>query len=461
LPSFGTEAASPDVAIELVRPVIEGRRRLALGAPAATAPDTRPNVILYLADTLRADRLGCYGAQPSETPAIDRFAAESILFENAVAQAPWTRPSTATILTGQYPTTHGAVTLRTPVRSDLPTLATILARAGWATQAFVTNLNVAPAFGFGQGFAHYEYLPEDVRRPGVYEPASVLHERALAWIAAHRDRPFLLYLHASDPHAPYRPTDPAHVPPTPPDEERVRLNRTLNEAPKRLSDEEVHTLRTLYDGETAEFDAEFGRLLERLAALGLMDDTLIVFVADHGEEFREHGALQHGRTLYREVLQVPLIIRLPGGRDGGRRVTTLARHVDLVPTVLALLGLPVDSDLPGTPLVGGGHAEAPVEEALADTWFDGVALTGILLPPWKVVLPRAVLAARPEVYRLTDDPAERRNLAREHPVLIGYAKRRLAELEATRGALAPSDDAAPVVAPDAIERLRALGYVVD
>jgi arylsulfatase A-like enzyme len=332
---------------QLLRPVVEGRPSAARVASVATALEGRPNVILYLADTLRADRLGCYGAEPSRAPAIDRFAATSVVFENAVAQAPWTRPSTATILTGHYPVTHGAITLRTPLRTDLPTLATMLGKAGWKTQAFVTNLNVAPSFGFGKGFDGYEYLPEDPKRPGVYEPAAVLHEKALAWLASHRGEPFFLYLHATDPHAPYRPVEPAHLPAEFSEDDRTLLNRTLNEAPDRISDAGLRVLHGLYDGETTEFDAEFGRFLDALGAQGVMNDTLLVFLADHGEEFHEHGGFQHGRTLYDEVMRIPLIIHLPGGREGGRRVSTLARQVDVVPTIRSLLGLPADPDLPG------------------------------------------------------------------------------------------------------------------
>jgi arylsulfatase A-like enzyme len=459
--AFGEANDRSGTAVELERLVIEGHPPSTVTERTNLVAGGRPNVILYLADTLRADALGCYGAHPSRTPWIDRLAEQSIVFENTVAQSPWTRPSTATILTGQYPAIHGAITLRTRVRTDVPTLASVLGKAGWTTQAFVTNLNVAPVFGFGQGFARYEYLPEDVRRPGVYEPATVLHAKTLAWLDANPSRPFFLYLHASDPHAPYRPTDPKYVPPSPPEDERVRLNRALNEAPRRLSDEAVQSLRALYDAETAEFDTELGRFLERLAALGLMNDTLLIFVADHGEEFREHGALQHGHTLYQEVMRVPLIIRLPGGHEGGRRVRALARHVDLMPTVLALLGVAADDRLPGTPLPLTDDPTAPGEEAMTDTWFGEHALAGLVVPPWKVVLPRAVSAARPEVYHLEEDPGERRNLAREHPVLIGYAKRRLGEMEAARGALAPSDETVTPVDPKALEQLRALGYVVD
>ena len=461
--ALGDRGNVSGAAVALVHPVIEGRPS-GTGAPAAPAPAavaSRPNVILYVADTLRADRLGCYGRRPSITPAIDRLAAEGIVFENAVAQSPWTRPSTATILTGRDPAAHGAVTLRTRVRRDLPTLGDFLGARGWRTAAFVTNLNVAPAFGFGRGFTPYEYLPEDVRRPGVYEPASVLHEKALAWIDAHRDEPFLLYLHASDPHAPYRPTDPARPQPMS-EEEGAALHQALMRTPRRLDDGAVASLRRLYDEETAEFDTEIGRFWDALGSRGLANDTLVMFVADHGEEFREHGMLQHGNTLYQEVMHVPLIVRLPGGRGGGRRVASLARHVDLVPTLLAALGVETNAPLSGRALALGDASVPEDGEATVDTWFGERALQALVVPPWKIVLPRLVLAARPEVYDLRQDPAERTNLARRHPMLIGYAKQRLAELEAAHaGELATADEHAEPVNPDALERLRALGYVVD
>jgi arylsulfatase A-like enzyme len=235
------------------------------------------------------------------------------------------------------------------------------------------------------------------------------------------------------------------------------------QTPGRLGADGVATLRALYDAETAEFDAEFGRFRAELAARGLMDDTLFVFVADHGEEFREHGNLQHGHTLHAEVMDVPLLVRLPAGRGGGRRVAALARHVDLMPTILALAGVDDAPDLPGRvlPLAdegAGGHEP----EAIVETWFGDPALGGLVLPPWKVVLPRLVLAARPAVYQLAQDPAERHDLTRERPVLLGYARQRLAENGETARALPlPADAAGSEPHPEALDRLRALGYVVD
>jgi arylsulfatase A-like enzyme len=454
--AFGERGDTSGAAVALRAPEVVGRGGQPPGA-SGVARGSRPNVVLYLADTLRADRLGCYGRTPSFTPEIDRLAREGIVFEHAVAQSPWTRPSTATILTGRYPAAHGAITLRTNVRRDVPTLGDLLARDGWTTAAFVTNLNVAPAFGFGRGFATYEYLPEDVRRPGVYEPASVLHDRALAWLDAQPRAPFFLYLHATDPHAPYRPVGPEHAAA---EERNAALNHALMKAPQRLDDAGLVTLQRLYDAETAQFDAELGRFRAGLAARGLTDDTLFVFVADHGEEFREHGAVQHGNTLYDEVMRIPLVVRLPGGSLAGTRVRTLARQIDLMPTMLALLDVAIPAELPGTPLALGDEGDG-AGEAVFDTWFGDRALTALVLPGWKVVLPRLLLAAKPEVYDLRRDPEERHDVARAHPVLIGYAKQRIAEVEAGRGPLATDEAHEAGPQPEALDRLRALGYVLD
>jgi arylsulfatase A-like enzyme len=458
--AFGERSDPSGAALILRRPQIVGRRG-APPSPTSTAMRrAAPNVVLYVADTLRPDRLGCYGRTPSFTPEIDRLAREGVVFEHAVAQSPWTRPSTATILTGRYPAAHGAITLRTNVRRDVPTLGDVLARDGWTTAAFVTNLNVAPAFGFGRGFATYEYLPEDVRRPGVYEPASVLHERALAWLDGRPDGPFFLYLHATDPHAPYRPARPEHAAG---EETAVALNHAVMKEPHRIDDAGLATLQRLYDEEITQFDAEVGRFRAAIAERGLADDTLFVFVADHGEEFREHGAMQHGNALYDEVMRIPLIIRLPGAAHAGERVPTLARQVDLVPTILAVLGLRAGAELSGTvlPPLANTRAADGTDEAVFDTWFGTRALTALVLPGWKIVLPRLLLAARPEVYDLRHDPEERRNVARAHPVLVGYAKQRIAELEAAGAPLATDEEHDAGPHPEALDRLRALGYVLD
>jgi len=445
--------------LALVRPRIEGRS-------VESAPTTPPaargsNVILYVADTLRADRLGCFGYARPTSPRLDAFARESLVFETAMAQASWTRPSTASILTGRYPAEHGARSLMSAVRADLPTLATILAGAGYDTAAFVTNLNVAARFGFDRGFAEYHYLEEREDRDTVYVSAAELNAAAFPWLDARGDRPFFLYLHATDTHAPYRPPPGYAERFLPPDVHPTIGPRTpvvsLIERPALATPDNIALLSAQYDGEVALLDESFGALLDHLRARGLDRSTLVVFVADHGEEFHEHGGFDHGRTLYQELVRVPLLVRLPAGASGGRRLRGLARQIDVLPTVLAVLGVERPADLPGRVLVDGG---LPADETMMETQLGRPALTGVVAGPWKAVWGGTTRPGgeRIELYDLGADPGERQNLAEGRPVVVGYARQTAARLRLGRASQEPAAETT-VVDPDTERRLRALGYV--
>jgi len=452
LSTDGTELA-------LVRPRIEGRSvRPAAAAPRPTARAS--NVVLYVADTLRADRLGCFGYGRPTSPRLDAFARESIVFETAMAQASWTRPSTASILTGRYPAEHGARSLMSALRADLPTMATILAEAGYDTAAFVTNLNVAPRFGFDRGFAEYHYLEERDDRETVYVSAAELNAAAFPWLDARSDRPFFLYLHATDTHAPYRPPPGYAERFLPPDIHPTIGPRTpvltLLERPTLATADNIALLGALYDGEVALLDEAFGALLDRLRAHGLDRSTLVVFVADHGEEFHDHGGFDHGRTLYQELVRVPLLMRLPGGA-GARRVRALARQIDVLPTILAVLGLEPPKDLPGSTLLEAAVPAA--DETMMETQLGHPALVGVVAGRWKAVWGEARPGAeRVELYDLVADPAERWNLASDRPVVVGYARQTAARLRRTRAPQEAAPDTT-VIDPETERRLRALGYV--
>jgi arylsulfatase A-like enzyme len=447
--------------------------RLTLAAPAAAAeveaprlvgaPDDEPacdalprgtNVVLYVADTVRADRLGLYGYGRPTSPRLDAFAREAVVFDDAVAQSSWTRPAVASLLTGRWPHQHGAVTLMSALRPDLPTLAELLRDRGYATAAFVTNLNVAGRFGFDRGFERFEYLPERDDRREVYVPAPTLHAAALAWLAERRERPFFLWLHATDTHAPYRPPAdqaarfrPAGIAPTIDDTMNLR---TLMDRPAVATADNVAYLSGLYDGEIAALDAAFGHLLDELRRRDLDRSTVVVFVSDHGEEFHDHGGLEHGRTLYRELTRVPLLVRLPGGAMGGRRSAAVARHIDLVPTLLALLHQPAPSDLPGRVLLCPPAGDVP---ALMATELAGRQLVGLARGPWRAVFDES--EGRAALYDVTQDPGERRDLAGARPVVVGFARQAIARLR-----LEGEPTAAPTIAdPETERRLRALGYL--
>jgi choline-sulfatase len=450
--------------VALRRPRIEGTRPVVTPPPAA-GPSTRPNVLLYVIDTLRADALDWEDGARRISPNLARLADESIVFESTVAQSSWTRPSVVSMLTGLHPSSHGVLSLGDRLGPQVPLLPEILRDAGYDTAAFVTNVNVSSPFGLQRGFTTFRYLHEKPTTDTVYVPARVLDDEVFAWLATPRERPFFLWVQASDPHAPYRPSEPFATRFAPPEPAStldpvspLRSLRNLRGRSDLLNPANVERLRALYRAEVAELDAELGRFFTTLAERGLLDDTIVVVVGDHGEEFHDHGGFEHGNTLYQELVRVPLLVRLPHG--GGARSRVLAQHVDLVPTLLTLLGLPVPPELPGRPLLTGSGTVVADDgaEAFSTTWFGRTALSSLVVPPWKVIVPMRSDRAL-EVFDLAHDPGERHDLAARHPVLIGYARQRMAELEAA-GEHVPRGGPAALDA-ETRERLRRLGYAVE
>lgn len=436
------------------------------GAPAATpAPPRRPwNVVVYVIDTLRADHLGCYGSPLGATPRLDALAGSAVRFAHAVSQSSWTLPSIASILTGRVAQAHGATGPAHALRADVPTLPELLAAAGWETAAFVTNYLGSDAFGLGRGFDVFRFYRErGATRPKVYLRSDALHRRIVRWLDRGPRRPFLLWVHATDPHFPYLPPrrhtrwSAGAAPARRELESLVDVLRPLhngNEAwgtrPAPVTPETVGLLRDLYAGEVRAADHWFGRLLDALAARALLDDTLVIVTSDHGEEFLEHGGIAHGQTLHREVLDVPLLVRLPGGVGGGTVVEGLARHVDLVPTVLALVGVPAPAALDGVPLLGPDAATP--DEAHAAVQLGRFDQDAVVASDWKAIRNRRT--ARLRLFDTATDPGEQVDLAPRGGLRLRYATRRLDELATTpqRG---------PRVGGDRLERLRALGYVAE
>jgi len=440
----------------------------------ATPPSPEPapreslNVVIYLIDTLRADHLGCYGYVRSTSPRIDQFARSSLLFTDGVAQSSWTLPSTASVLTGLTPTRHGALTVGTAIRPDVPTLAEQFQAAGYRTAAFVTNYLVSAEFGLARGFSHFRYYREEAeRRPGVYLPSSALRRRIRRWLEREAGQgPFFLYVHATDPHWPYLPAA-RHArglrPPDMTDDEQRRVvdesrafffgNEHHGERPTSMPPSRVALLRDLYDGDVRAADEGFGGFLDDLAELGLLDRTVIVLTSDHGEEFRDHDGLGHSQTLHDEVLHIPLVVRLPGGARGGERVARIVQHVDVAPTLLGLAAIPPPAGLEGGSLLHEEPAEG--REALSQLDHLGIVFDGITTRRWKAIrnlsLPAPGLAPI-AVYDREQDRAERRDLAATRPVVAGYARQ---QLRAAAGAARQG----PAVSAEKLERLRALGYL--
>lgn len=308
----------------------------------------RPDVVMYVVDTLRADALGCYRGEPGRTPHFDRVASEGARFARAYANSSWTRPSVASLLTGHYPRTHGANGRFDRLRSDLPTLPEVLRKHGYETVGIVANPNLASTFGFRRGFDHFLELYEPVDQVRPIEPQELLvpAERvvdiALEWWRKPRQRPLFLFVFSIDPHAPYTP---------PPPFDRMYDSEytgnfdgsfeslfRLAIAGKRADPRDLRHVRALYDGEVAYADHHFGRLLAELDRSPPARAPILVVTADHGEEFLEHGKLDHGQTLYEEVVRIPLLLRWPG-RIAPHTSDVPVSLVELFPTLLGLLGI--------------------------------------------------------------------------------------------------------------------------
>ena len=403
--------------------------------------DGNRNVLLVTIDTLRAGALGSDGG-PSRTPNIDALARQGVRFTFAHAHAVTTLPSHASMLTGLYPFQHGyRENSGYRLTPSTQTVATRLANAGFATAAFVGAFPLDARFGLTPGFATYDGRFDDTETGAAFvipeRPATVVVERAVAWIAAQRGRWFA-WVHVYEPHAPYRPPPP--------------FDREYASQP--------------YYGEVAAVDAGLGPLFE---AVGHSPrPTLVIVTGDHGEALGEHGEATHGLFAYESTLHVPLIIGEPrpafalrdwrgaaaGRRDDGRRVDEPARHVDLLPTILDALDLPIPTDLPGHSLRTAadrqdGERRASYFEAMSGALEYGWApLSGVLVGRQKFVqLPI------PELYDLARDAAEQDNRAPHDAEATRTLASRLAQFSASLPA-APQPEAAEVAA-----RLRSLGYV--
>ncbi len=463
---------------------------LPAGAPGQPAIAARPNLVLYIIDTLRADHLGCYGYTRPTSPRIDRFAAESLLFEQGRAQSSWTKPAVASILTGLFPVAHGAQLRSQRVHESVETLGERLQAVGYDTALFTTNANVSARFGFAQGWDEFRYLTHRKGRKHQHYDAAEMNREVFAWLAKRAQRadarPFLLVVHTLDPHDPYRPRE----------EFRARFAqdvavesaccaRTADLAALSfdLAKQHAAAAMALYDAEIAQNDAAFGELLDELERRGLADSSAVLLTADHGEEFFDHGGWKHGYTLYEEMLRVPLILRLPGGTGArtGRAVAEPADQIDIAPTLLALAGAPVGNDLPGgdlRELVDAARpAGAPAPASFAWLERPGAESFAVMAGGWKLIrfagdpgkrgageaarLPQFGSSDTPAraLYDLARDPGERTSqldLAERRSLRELWLEGRLAAALARHGGQAAAEEA--VIDPELEKSLRALGY---
>jgi arylsulfatase A-like enzyme/thioredoxin-like negative regulator of GroEL len=391
----------------------------------------RPSVLLISIDTTRADRLGSYGRGDASTPNLDRWAAEGVVFENALTSVPVTLPAHASLMSGLLPHRHGVRDngiYRVP--DEPPTLAALLAGEGYDTAAVVGAAVLDRQYGLDRGFKRYDDSVGPMGLAIAERDAAAVTGAASAAARTLR-KPFFLFVHYFDPHAAYDPPTPFA--------ERFRPD--------------------LYQGEIAYVDEQIGRLRSELEGLGLLEDTVVVITSDHGESLGEHGEPTHGVFLYQATLRIPLIVVAPKRWPGGRRVAGLASLIDVPPTLLELTGLRVPDGLDGrslAPAVEGAPAGArwlPLESEFGYNSYGWAPLSGITDGALKWID-----APEPELYDLGADPAERRNLVTVRP----RDRDRLAILRRTM--VSEDRRSAPVpvgserVESERVARLAALGY---
>jgi choline-sulfatase len=407
-------------------------------AAAANPPAKSPrSVILITLDTVRADHLGCYGNKNIQTPTLDGLARDGVVFERAISQVPLTWPSHAAILTGMYPFQNGVQDFTgQPLDARFRSVAQAFKQHGYATGAVVSAFVLDRSWGLARGFDFYDdaFAPEAFvgRDIGlVNRRAGESVDRALSWLKKNQVRPFFFWLHLYDPHSPYDPPEPFHS----------------------------QYQGRLYDGEIAYADHELGRLMAWLKQNHLYDSSLIVFLSDHGESLGEHGEHEHGFFVYNATVHVPLIVKPATGsgvRPGraGRPVETTA----VAPTLLEAAGI---HDGMGQQLQSHSLLDtraAPDDAAYSETFYPFSSFGWSPLHALETSRYHYIEAPQPELYDLDVDPEEKNNVAAQQDAITAVLKDKLKGILANR-LYSPSKDNNSRLSPDALDKLRALGYV--
>jgi arylsulfatase A-like enzyme len=411
----------------------------------------RPDIVLLVVDTLRADHLGSYGYTRRTSPHLDALAADSLRFTRAFSSAPWTTPAVAALLTSRHPSSLGITNVQSPLPRDVVLLPEMLQEAGYRTGAFVSHSFVSEKWGFARGFDTFD---ESNVKGHLATTSPRLVDLAIRWIddLEPTDSPFFLLVHFFDPHFVYleQPgfafggVEPSYHGPV----HSGALPSRLAEAPGGLDDADLRELERLYDSEIAVTDRAIGRLLDHLRAKGLYDSALVVATADHGEEFLDHGALDHAKTLYDELMNVPLLVKLPGVEP--TRVDRSVALVDVLPTIADWLDVEPPAETRGVSLLGRDDTPRPIfleTQRLR-------RLRGVVLGNLKLIVD--LDSGEVELFDLASDPDERSNLSAGRPEQV----RTLRRLVDALGAEGQRDDAETLELSDEERaRLKALGYL--
>jgi arylsulfatase A-like enzyme/Tfp pilus assembly protein PilF len=409
----------------------------ALGLFAGWRIGRRPrlNVIVVTLDTTRADRLGCYGYRQGLTPVLDSLAKRGVLFENAYTTVPMTLPAHASLFTGLYPPEHGIHTNgKNSLDNDIPTLADACRARGYDTGAFVASFVLDSKFGLDQGFQTYGDLltgtiPTDEALHRSRD-GNVVMDEAMNWLINRTRTPFFCWVHLYDPHSPYL-------------DHQDLFGDRFQDRP--------------YDAEIAFVDVQLGRLVNFLGTQGLVQQTLLIVVGDHGEGLGQHHERRHGQMLYNSTLHVPWIMSLPGTLPAGRRVGDPVSVVDLYPTVIEALQLDAGPPISGRSLLAAAQGQAltsrPLYAETDEPWLEsGWSPLRVLISDHR----KYIRTPKVELFDLQQDPQETQNLAAEFPDEIHSLERQLTDLES---GLQLRVGSAVHLSADERKKLAGLGYL--
>ncbi len=440
----------------------------------------QPNVLLIGIETLRADHVGCLGYDRETIPTLDRLAHEGILCTRTLSTSGWTLPSVMSVMTSLYPNVHQTQTYKDRLPGEVTTLAEVLKANGYTTVGFVSNPVLDGKHGFSDGFEFYDDFTisldagldifakhsEILNDQQLVNTGELVTQMASHWLQRNQDEPFFMFVFYFDPHYDY-------IPPVPfdtkfdPNYVGDMDGRGIHKEPRRSqqpSDRDLQHLLALYDGEIRYTDGCMAELLRVFAKSGTLKNTVVVLFGDHGDEFYEHGKTAHGRTLYEEIIHIPLVFWGPGRFPSGKRISAVTSQVDIMPTILDYLGVPHEGLMQGAslrPLIEG-KAERLRETVWAElnTWIHVQAVIG---NHHKLI--RNVSNDTWELYYLLRDPDERINLY-DQPSATGVQLTLMAEWErwtrdnsALAGDLTNKGKIEKVqLNEQQLQKLRALGY---
>lgn len=504
-PLFWLIGVLPVLLLLVVLSVAPPNRDAGLRSPAEGGNDT--NVLMIVVDALRPDHMSLYGYARQTTPRLDEWASEAVVFDAAFSHAPWTKPSTATLLTALYPATHGVNPMASAVADDIDLLPELMRGNGYRTAILSANHFITPTFGFGRGVEYfYSSLPPRMqslilghilhqlgyRLPPVGRIVTLLEswEKQITggaapeggldaeglttafqtWLDDIGDRRFFAYLHYMEPHAPYDPPAPydrAFMPRDLAGREKVVDFPTYSgflpfDEGTSVSSDSLNIMLALYDGSILCADHWIGGLIGDLKQRGIYEKTLILLTADHGEEFHDHGGWGHGQSLFGELLHVPLIVSGPGTeRARGQRRGQVVRHVDLVPTILEQCALPPLEATPGRSLRSVISLEESADSTrlvYAEVDFGGRYARSLREGDRKVILAQSGGKERMLAFDLAEDPLETTNLIAAGVIWPGRMLSRLEQIHdiASENAYASSK----IVIDEATKKkLKAIGYL--